>query len=191
LWVRQTRRGLNALAALSFPSPDPDMEAAKMKKFVLTATCLLLGLPGLAGAQDQSQYIELLRQDVNTQKTAMLTEAMDLDAAQFDRFWPIVREYDLKRAEIVDRRIATIKKYAANYETMTPDMADEVIEEFFKVRFDMLKLKKDYFGKVSKEFSAVEAARFLQIENFVDDMMRVQVMSEIPLIQHGVSAVTN
>ena len=162
-----------------------------MKKFVLTAACLLLGLPGIAGAQDQSQYIELLRQDVNTQKTAMLTEAMDLDAAQFDKFWPIVREYDLKRAEIVDRRIATIKKYAANYETMTPDMADEVIEEFFKVRFDMLKLKKDYFGKVSKEFSAVEAARFLQIENFVDDMMRVQVMSEIPLIQHGVSAVTN
>ncbi len=160
-----------------------------MKKFVLTAACLLLGLPGIAGAQEQ--YIELLRQDVNTQKTAMLTEAMDLDAAQFDRFWPIVREYDLKRAEIVDRRIATIKKYAANYDTMTPDMADEVIEEFFKVRFDMLKLKKDYFGKVSKEFSAVEAARFLQIENFVDDMMRVQVMSEIPLIQHGVSAVTN
>ena len=160
-----------------------------MKKFVLTAACLLLCLPGIAGAQEQ--YIELLRQDVNTQKTAMLTEAMDLDAAQFDRFWPIVREYDLKRAEIVDRRIATIKKYAANYDTMTPDMADEVIEEFFKVRFDMLKLKKDYFGKVSKEFSAVEAARFLQIENFVDDMMRVQVMSEIPLIQHGVSAVTN
>jgi len=167
------------------------MEAVNMKKFVLTAACLLLGLPGLASAQDHSQYLELLRQDVDMQKTVMLTETMDLDAAQFDRFWPIVREYDLKRAEIVDRRIATIKKYAGNYETMTPDMADEVIEEFFEVRSDMLELKKDYFGKVSKEFSAVEAARFLQIQNFVDDMMRVQVMSEIPLIQHGVDAVIN
>ena len=162
-----------------------------MKKLVLTAACLLLGLPGLASAQDHSQYLELLRQDITTQKTAILTEAMDLDAAQSDIFWPIVREYNLKRAQIADRRITTIKKYAANYETMTVDMADEVIKEYFEVHTDMMKLKKDYFGKVSKEFSAVEAARFLQIQNFVDDMMRVQVMSEIPLIQHGVDAVIN
>ncbi len=162
-----------------------------MKKFVLTAACLLLGLPGLASAQDQSQYLELLRQDINTQKTAILTEAMDLDAAQSDIFWPIVREYDLKRARIADRRIATIKKYAANYETMTPDMAEGLIKEYFEVHSDMLKLKKDYFGKVSKELSAVEGARFLQVENFVDNLLRLQIQAELPLVQHGVDAVTN
>ena len=162
-----------------------------MKKFVLTAACLLLGLPGLASAQDHGQYVELLRQDIKTQKTAILTEAMDLNDEQSDKFWPIVREYDLKRAEIADRRIATIKKYAANYETMTSDMAEEIVKETMKVDSDMMKLKKDYFGKISKELSAVEAARFLQIENFVDTMLRLQVQSEIPLIQHGVDAVTN
>ena len=98
-----------------------------MKKFVITAACLLLGLPGLASAQDQSQYVELLRQDIVTQKTAILTEAMDLNAEQSDKFWPIVREYDVKRAEIADRRIAAIKKYAANYEMMTPDSETVVI----------------------------------------------------------------
>ncbi len=162
-----------------------------MKKLVLTAACLLLGLPGLASAQDQSQYVELLRQNIKTQKTAILTGAMDLDAEQSEKFWPIVREYDLKRAEIADRRLATIKKYVANYETMTPDMAEGLIKEYFEVHSDMLKLKKDYFGKVSKELSAVEGARFLQVENFVDTMLRLQVQSEIPLIQHGVDAVTN
>jgi hypothetical protein len=162
-----------------------------MKKFVLTAACLLLGLPGLASAQDHGQYVELLRQDINTQKTAILTEAMALNDEQSDKFWPIVREYDLKRAEIADRRIATIKKYAANYETMTSDMAKDLMSESMKIDADMLKLKKDYFGKVSKELSAVEGARFLQVENFVDNLLRLQIQAELPLVQHGVDAVTN
>ncbi len=160
-----------------------------MKKFVLTAACLLLGLPGIASAQEQ--YVELLRQDINTQKTAILTEAMDLDPAQSDVFWPIVREYDVERATIADRQIATIKKYAANYETMTADMAKEIVEESMKSDSDMMKLKKDYFGKLSKALSPIEAGRFLQVENFVDNLLRLQIQSELPLVQHGVSAVTN
>ena len=160
-----------------------------MKKLVLTAACLVLGLPGIASAQEQ--YIELLRQDITTQKTAILTEAMDLDVAQSDIFWPIVREYDLERAKIADRRIAMIKSYAASFETMTPEMAKEIMGESIKIDSDMLKLKKDYFGKVSKGLSAVEAARFLQVENFVDNLLRLQIQAELPLVQHGVAAVTN
>jgi len=160
-----------------------------MKKLVLTAACLVLGLPGIAGAQEQ--YMELLRQDITTQKTAILTEAMDLDVAQSDIFWPIVREYDVERAKIADRRIAAIKKYAANFESMTPDMAEEIVKESMKIDSDMMKLKKDYFGKISKELSAVEGGRFLQVENFVDNLLRLQIQAELPLVQHGVSAVTN
>ncbi len=160
-----------------------------MKKLVVAAACLLLGLPGIASAQEQ--YLELLRQDINTQKTAILTEAMDLDEAQSDVFWPIVREFDVERAKIADRRIAMIKKYAANFETMTNDMATELVEESMKIDSDMLKLKKEYFGKVSKALSPVEAGRFLQVENFVDNLLRLQIQAELPLVQHGVSAVSN
>lgn len=160
-----------------------------MKKFVLTAACLLFGLPGIASAQEQ--YMELLRQDINTQKTAILTEAMDLDEAQSEIFWPIVREYDVARAAIADRRLATIKKYAAEYETMTGDQAKMLVEESMKIDSDMMKLKKDYFGKISKALSPIEAGRFLQVENFVDNLIRLQVQAELPLIQHGVAAVSN
>jgi hypothetical protein len=60
-----------------------------------------------------------------------------------------------------------------------------------KIDSDMMKLKKDYFGKVSKELSAVEAGRFLQVENFVDNLLLLQIQAELPLVQHGVSAVSN
>lgn len=160
-----------------------------MKKLAFLAAGLIVALPGAASAQEQ--YMELLRQDINTQKTAILTEAMALDAAQAEKFWPIVREYDLERARIADRRVAVIKKYAANYETMTSDMADEIMGESMKIDSDMMNLKKDYYKKISKELSAVEGARFVQVENFVDNLLRLQVQSELPLVQHGVSAVSN
>jgi len=160
-----------------------------MKKLAFFVAGLIVALPGAASAQEQ--YMELLRQDINTQKTAILTEAMALDDAQAEKFWPIVREYDLERAKITDRRLDVIKKYAANYETMTPDMADKLMSESMKIDSDMMNLKKDYYKKISKELSAVEGARFLQVENFVDNLLRLQVQSELPLVQHGVSAVSN
>jgi len=160
-----------------------------MKKLALAVAGLILVLPGAAAAQEE--YVELLRQDIVTQKTALLTDAMALDAAQSEKFWPIVREYDVERAAIADRRIALIKKYAANYETMTSDMAKEIAEESMKIDESMMKLKKDYFGKVSKALTPVEATRFLQVENFVDNLLRLQTQYELPLIQHGVQSVTN
>lgn len=160
-----------------------------MKKLALAVAGLLLVLPGSANAQEE--YFELLRQDINTQKTAILTEAMELDAAQSEKFWPIVREYDVERATIADRRMALIKQYAENYETMTPEMAKEIAESSMKIDADMMKLKKDYFGKVSKALSPIEAGRFLQVENFIDNLIRIQVQYELPLIQEGVQSVTN
>lgn len=160
-----------------------------MKKLALAVAGLILVLPGAAAAQEE--YVELLRQDIVTQKTALLTDAMALDAAQSEKFWPIVREYDVERAKLTDRRIALIKKFAANYETMTSDMAKEIAEESMKIDEDMLKLKKDYFGKVSKALTPVEAGQFLQVENFVDNLLRLQTQYELPLIQHGVQSVTN
>lgn len=160
-----------------------------MKTFALAAAGLLLLLPGTASAQQE--YVELLRQDLVTQKTALLTDAMALDAAQSEKFWPIVREYDVERAKVADRRIALIRKYAQNYESMTSDMAKEIAEESLKIDRDMMKLKEEYFGKVSKALSPIEAARFLQVENFVDNLLRLQTQYELPLIQHGVQSVTN
>ncbi len=160
-----------------------------MKKLALAVAGLLLAAPGAAHAQQE--YVELLRQDIVTQKTALLTDAMQLDAAQSEKFWPIVREYDVERAALADRRIALIKKYAESYETMTPGMAKDLAEESMKIDEDMFKLKKSYFGKVSKALSPVEASRFLQVENFVDNLLRLQTQYELPLIQHGVQSVTN
>jgi len=80
-----------------------------------------------------NKYLELLRQDLRTKKTALVTEAMDLTDAQAAVFWPIYDEYSREMRAVWDGRIANITLYAENYERMTNEMAKQIADKVFKL----------------------------------------------------------
>src|ERR1700760_4476212 len=61
-------------------------------------------------------YVELLRSDVKTKKTAVLAEIMQLSDDQAEKFWPIHREYDYELQALNDQKLAGIQEYAKNYQ---------------------------------------------------------------------------
>ena len=156
---------------------------------VRSAALLVFGLALLAAAvpvQAQGeQYLELIRQDLKTAKTAYMTEGMALTTEQGDVFWPIYREYQAELSKIGDRRIANIKDYAEHYEAMTGEKASEIIKKSFKNRKDTLGLLEKAAKKVSKELDPVTAARFIQVENTLNLLIDLQLAGEIPLFKHG------
>ena len=103
-----------------------------MKKLFVVLALLLVAKTAYA----QEQYAELLMSDIKTQKVAVITEAMGLDEGQSDPFWQIYRDYDYELAEIVDRRIAIIKDYAASFSSMTDDKAADLAKTSFKIESD-------------------------------------------------------
>ncbi len=158
-----------------------------------SATSLIVGLVLFAGvfaaavpaqAQDQTnneQYMELMRQDLRTNKLAVMTEAMALTDEQGAVFWPIYREYQTKLSVIGDKRIAMIKDYAENYENMTGEKAGELMKIWFSQQKDRLSLLEKTSKKVAKDVDPVTAARFIQVENAVDILVDLQIASELPL----------
>ena len=73
-------------------------------------------------------YVELLRSDLRAQKVAIITEVMQFTEAEDAKFWPVYREYEAELAKINDDRIALIKEYAANYDTLTDATADRLAQ---------------------------------------------------------------
>jgi len=134
-------------------------------------------------ASQTDDYLELLRSDLKADKVALLTEVMEFTPEQATIFWPIYREYDLQLSKLGDARIAVLKEYAANYETMTAEKAKELMDRSFKLEEDRLDLLKSYYGKVAKALSSVEAARFAQAEHQIQMLLDVQIASQVPLIQ--------
>jgi hypothetical protein len=157
-----------------------------MKKLVLfLASAALLSSPAWAQQEsgDVSKYIELLRSDVRTARTEVVTEALNLAEPQSTAFWPIYREYEKEMAALGDKRIALIKQYAANYDSMTDKMAKDLANQAFKLNGDRLNLMKKYYGKVEKVLQPKLAARWAQVENAMNALIDVQIASELPLMK--------
>jgi len=132
---------------------------------------------------NQETYLELLKSDLKTQKVAVITEAMAMTDAQSAIFWPIYRKYDAELTVLNDTRLAVIKDYAANFETMTPVKADELTNKTFAFFEGRLKLQKTYYKEFSKAMGPVLAAKYMQIERSINTVFDFQIMSQIPLVK--------
>jgi hypothetical protein len=152
-----------------------------MKKLFVVLALLLVAKTAYA----QDQYVELLRSDIKTQKVAVITEAMQLEEGQSDAFWQIYRDYDYELSDIVDQRIANIKNYASSFSSMTDEKAAELAKTSFKIEGDRAKLRQKYYKKIEKELSPLVGARWLMIERTINNLMDLQIMTELPLIQKG------
>ena len=132
---------------------------------------------------NQETYLELLKSDLKTQKVAVITEGMAMTDAQSAIFWPIYRKYDAELTTLNDTRLAVIKDYAANFESMTPAKADELTNKTFAFFENRLKLQKKYYKEFSKALGPVLAAKYMQIERSINTVFDFQIMSQIPLVK--------
>jgi len=140
-----------------------------------------------ASAQDQNiqEYIELLRSNVRQQKAEIMGAVMQLDVDQSAKFWPIYSEYDAELTKLNNLRVANIQEYARNYDQLTDAKADELIQKAFDYRRQRSELLAKYYGRVKASLGAVEAARFLQIEDQLLLIIDLQIASALPVVGQG------
>jgi hypothetical protein len=125
----------------------------------------------------------VLRSDVRSSKTALVTQALDLTDAESEGFWPVYREYDTELAALWDRRLALIKDYARSYGSIDESKADDLATRLLSLEEDRVKLRRAYFKKVKKAIPAQKAVRWLQVENRVGMLIDLKLASELPLLR--------
>ena len=151
-----------------------------MKKSLLIISAFIFSLT--IQAQTDNDYLELTREILKVEKKAAVADAMLLADAESQPFWNLYNEYQGKLYEIQNKRIAIIKDFAENYESLGDVKADELWKSFMKYNKELLKLKTAYYAKFKKILPAGKAARFMQIENKIETMINAQLALEIPLI---------
>src|SRR5205085_2431397 len=78
-------------------------------------------------------YIELLRTDVRKSKSQIVGEAMQLDAAESAKFWPVYKDFEMEFTAIGDKVVAVVKDYAEHYLKMTDGAADGIAHQLFAI----------------------------------------------------------
>ena len=137
----------------------------------------------------QESYFELLRQDLSTKKVALITEVMQFTDAEAEVFWPMYREYDFERKKIGDQVLKLIKDYAANFENITDEKAQELMSRNLDLKGEENNLNIIYFRKFSMAIAPARAAKFMQVMNQIDLIIDVQIASQLPLIGEKINPV--
>jgi hypothetical protein len=77
--------------------------------------------------------------------------------------------------------IATLDKFAANYDSMTEDAAEGILKDWFGIEDDRIELTRKYAKKLDRVLPAQKVLRFVQIENKLNTLVAMQAARVIPL----------
>src|ERR1700751_1357477 len=140
------------------------------------------GSASSASKQNLAEDIKLLRKDVRAQKSQIMGAAMGLDEAQGKKFWPIYKDYDRQLAKLNAVRLGNIIEYAKTYDNMTENKADELVNGAIAYRKKRIDLLANTYDKVRGALGAPLAARFLQVEGTLLNLIHLQIQSNLPLM---------
>ena len=154
-----------------------------MKFGPLAVALCVTALPVLAQAQNAGLATDeqiLLRQ-VMTDRKAVYANNLKLTEAESAKFWPVYDAYEAKVKKVNDRFLANLNRFVENYDTLSESDAAEVLKEKMAIEKEREALKQEYTRKVAKVLPPKKALRYAQIETRVDNMLRRDVYSLIPL----------
>ena len=132
-------------------------------------------------AQNVDDFIQLLKSDVQSNKIAIITEVMNFTDEQSEKFWPIYTDFSTELSKLGDKRIANIKDFAANYDSLSDEKANQLIGNSFDFQEDRLSLNEKYYDKFADALGAIVAAKYMQLEHQIQLIIDLSINSNLPL----------
>ena len=151
-----------------------------MKKLIVIATSVLLS----AGvfAQSNKEDVDLIQSIFGKEKKELVNAYMTIPEAQNAKFWALYDQYETARKKLGQERIKLIEDYANSYEKLDNKKATELATKKIAWSEKYAKFQQTYFTKFSAIIGGVQAAKFMQLEDYIENCIRVSIQEEIPFI---------
>lgn len=159
---------------------------------LILAGALILPAATFAQAQQQQpaassagtdQDVQLLREDVRSEKKQIIAANLQLTDAEATKFWPVYDAYTAEATKIGDTRLALIKEYAQTYDTMTDAQAKSLIKRWGATDQAGMNLRMQYMPKFEAVLPGKKAALFFQLDRRISLLIDLQLASAIPMVK--------
>jgi hypothetical protein len=150
-----------------------------MKKFV--AAVALAVAPALF-AQTVHDEIAFTRAQIQADRQGIVAASLGLTEAQGTKFWPLYREYRQALEKPSDRVWNLFTTYGQKWDSMSSDDAKNALNEWLSAERDTIEIKQKWAKRIAKDIDPVTAARFFQIDNKLDTIIRLEAASQIPVM---------
>jgi hypothetical protein len=135
-----------------------------------------------AGDAPQAQPGVLL-DAIRANRKALVAVNLELSAEEAGRFWPLYGRYQREINAIGDRVAAIIEDYSGSFRDLSNDKALQLMEDFLAAEAERVQVRRAYLGEFGKILPGRTVARFYQIENKMDAVIRYDLAATIPVVE--------
>ena len=167
-----------------------------MRKNVFTVLCLPFVMavftcvnyaqeatPKVSSDQVADDTVQLMRQDIRSDRKKIIAANLPLTDAEAVKFWPVYDRYVVDHSKIYDSRYTLLKDYGKNYNTLTDEQAHSLIKGWVKSEEEMAELRLKWMPEFEKVISPKKTAMFYQIDRRLGYMVELQLSSQVPLVK--------
>jgi hypothetical protein len=151
------------------------------KKLLILSAAIMFSFVHVK-AQSADPELDYIKKTYSKDKMTIVHDYMNLNIPDSAKFWPLYSGYEVSRQKIAAMRIDLINQYVSGYDNLTPDAVDKLVRMSFDNNISLDKLNSDYYDKIKKAVGAVNAAKYMQLEIYLQTMWKAVVQSNIPLI---------
>ncbi|WKK64641.1 hypothetical protein [Lutimonas zeaxanthinifaciens] len=149
-----------------------------MLKPILTFS-LIISMCFLGISQSNQDELQLMQSLYGMEKRDIVAEFVELSEAQENEFWVLYDEYENKRKALGQERFDLLQRYVNDYGEVRPENAENFMKQAIPIRIKTDKLRDTYYQKIKSRTDPVVAMQFYQIENYLSDAIRMELLEEI------------
>ena len=151
-----------------------------MKKVIISFAVIMLSTSMFA--QSNKEDIDLIQSIFGKEKKELVQAYMTIPEAQSAKFWSLYDVYETARKKLGQERIKLIEAYATHYETLDSKKATELTTKKLAWTDKYTKFQQAYLTKFSAVIGGLQASKFIQLEDYIENCIRLTIQEEIPFI---------
>jgi hypothetical protein len=152
---------------------------------VIASSLAALGVFGVVAQDLEVSSMDVLREQLDLDKRAVVEDNLVLTATAAAAFWPIYEEYQRELRAIDERVVKLVNEYVEAYDrgSVTDALAKRLLDEALTLEQAEVALRRRYAARLTGMIPAVEAARYLQIERKIRAVVEYDLADRIPLVE--------
>jgi len=155
--------------------------AKNMKILIIFLTLLYIGIS--FSQDDRSDWIELLKSNVQKESKNLIKQNLELTSEQAKVFWPIYDEYDQALADVTNERLQNISDYMVNYKDLDSTKAESLLRKALELDQKKIDIQNEYYEKFISVLPSTVVGKFFQLDQYIELLIQLQRSENIPLIQ--------
>ncbi len=116
-------------------------------------------------------------------KLTLLADNLKISPLEERAFEEAFLEYETEKSPWLTERLALLKMYNEEFTSLDNAKMNSLTKQIISNDLEFGRLQMRYFRKMNKVLGATRAAKFFQLDNYIEQSTRVYIQKQLPFIK--------